>query len=253
MIKTKEFTERRNKLFKEIEDNSVVVMYAGVAKKYSEDETLPYTANRNFYYLTNIEQEGSIYLLAKCDGILKEFLFISEYNEVNEKWTGKRLTSDEASKLSGIENVLGLDIFSAKLDMFISGKDKTYGFYTHLYLDLDSELKIGDDLYTVQLANSLSLNYTNIEIRNVYPILMKLRMVKSPQEIEEFKEAISKTNIGLKKIMMSLKPGMFEYQISSLFYYTIQSYDYSTLSFSYNLCKWCSCNCFTLSNTCRKN
>jgi Xaa-Pro aminopeptidase len=231
MIKTKEFTERRNKLFKEIEDNSVVVMYAGVAKKYSEDETLPYTANRNFYYLTNIEQEGSIYLLAKCDGILKEFLFISEYNEVNEKWTGKRLTSDEASKLSGIENVLGLDIFSAKLDMFISGKDKTYGFYTHLYLDLDSELKIGDDLYTVQLANSLSLNYTNIEIRNVYPILMKLRMVKSPQEIEEFKEAISKTNIGLKKIMMSLKPGMFEYQISSLFYYTIQSYDYSTLSF----------------------
>jgi Xaa-Pro aminopeptidase len=231
MIKTKEFVERRNKLFKEIDDNSVVIMYAGVAKKYSEDETLPYTANRNFYYLTNIEKEGSIYLLAKCDGILKEFLFISEYDVVKEKWTGKRLTAEEATKLSGIENVLGLDVFSAKLDMFLNGKDQVYGFYSHLYLDLDKELKIGEDLYTVQLANSLSANYTNIEIKNIYPFLLKLRMVKSPQEIEEFKEAISKTNIGLKKILMALKPGMYEYQISSLFYYTIQSYDYSELSF----------------------
>ena len=56
-------------------------------------------------------------------------------------------------------------------------------------------------------------------------------MVKSAGEIEEFKEAISKTNIGLQKIMKNLKGGIYEYQLSSLFYYTIQDYDYSELSF----------------------
>ena len=56
-------------------------------------------------------------------------------------------------------------------------------------------------------------------------------MVKSSGEIEEFKEAISKTNIGLKKLMKALQPGKYEYQLSSLFYYTIQDYDYSELSF----------------------
>ena len=101
----------------------------------------------------------------------------------------------------------------------------------HLYLDLEKENKIGDDLETKDIANGLSLNYDNLEVIDVYEKIIRLRMIKSQGEIEEFKEAISKTNIGLQNIMKNIKPGLYEYQLSSLFYYTIQDYDYSELSF----------------------
>ena len=56
-------------------------------------------------------------------------------------------------------------------------------------------------------------------------------MVKSPAEVAEIQEAINKTNMGLKSILKKIRPGLYEYQLSSLFYYTIQDYDHSELSF----------------------
>ena len=56
-------------------------------------------------------------------------------------------------------------------------------------------------------------------------------MVKSPAEVNEIQEAINKTNMGLKAILKKIRPGLYEYQLSSLFYYTIQDYDHSELSF----------------------
>ena len=63
MIAVNEFKERRRKLLEKMEDFSVAVIFAGASKIQSEDETCPYLANRNFYYLTNIEQENSILIL----------------------------------------------------------------------------------------------------------------------------------------------------------------------------------------------
>ena len=53
MIAVNEFKERRRKLLEKMEDFSVAVIFAGASKIQSEDETCPYLANRNFYYLTN--------------------------------------------------------------------------------------------------------------------------------------------------------------------------------------------------------
>ena len=115
MIQVKEIIERREKLYDCLKDNSVLILYAGVAKKKSADETYDFCVNKNFYYLTGVKQEGSILFVAKQDGIIKEYLFVSEYDELKEKWTGKRLTSDEARALSGIDNVMYLNAFESRL------------------------------------------------------------------------------------------------------------------------------------------
>ena len=230
MIKVEEFKERRNKLYDLLEEHSVLVLYSGVSVKRSADESFPFTVNRNFYYLTNIKQEDSIFLAVKLNGVIHEYLFVSEYDELKEKWTGKRLTVNEAKELSGIDNILYTPTFNAKLKLILDNETELERI-NHLYLDLEKENKIGDDLETKDIANGLSLNYDNLEVIDVYEKIIRLRMIKSQGEIEEFKEAISKTNIGLQNIMKNIKPGLYEYQLSSLFYYTIQDYDYSELSF----------------------
>ena len=86
-----EFNSRREKLFDALPDNSVSLVYSGVSKIISEDEYYEFHSNRNFFYLTGIEQENSILMLVKTPGERKAYLFLDEYNELKERWTGKRI------------------------------------------------------------------------------------------------------------------------------------------------------------------
>ena len=101
---------------------------------------------------------------------------------------------------------------------------------------MDVEQKIAEDkdgeAVNIRIfKNNIELNYPYLQFKDIYRDIMLLRMVKSASEVEEFKGAVDKTNMGLKNIMKALKPGLFEYQLSALFYYTIQDYDKSELAF----------------------
>ena len=77
-----EFALRRNKLLERMKEGSAAIVFAGALKVTSEDEYYPFVTNRNFYYLTGIEQENSILLLIKGIGENKEYLFIDPFNPV---------------------------------------------------------------------------------------------------------------------------------------------------------------------------
>ena len=78
------FKKNREKLIEEVEDNSIIVLFAGNAPKKSGDENYPFTPNRNFYYFTGINEEGPILILSKIKGIVNERLFIKEIDEERE-------------------------------------------------------------------------------------------------------------------------------------------------------------------------
>ena len=69
MIKVNEFIERREKLYRQLEDNSLLILYSGAPIKRSADSEYPFEVNRNFYYLTNIKQENSIFVVLKSKKI----------------------------------------------------------------------------------------------------------------------------------------------------------------------------------------
>ena len=231
MIEVQEFITRRNKLYDKLKDNSVLILFAGASVKRSADETYPFTINKNFYYLTGIEQEGSILVVSKQDKAINESLFISEYDEVKEKWTGKRLRVDEAKKKSGINNIFYLNTFQSEINTIITRKKIGVERISTIYLDLEPQNMLDNFKTTKDYLEIFELNYPWVTVLNIYNEIIRLRMVKSSAEVEELKDAISKTNIGLKQILKNLEPGKYEYQLSSLFYYTIQDNDHSELSF----------------------
>lgn len=220
---------RRSKLFDLMENNSVAIVYAGKPKISSEDEFYPFNVNKNFFYLTGICQENSILLLVKGLADNKKYLFIDEYNPVKEKWTGKRLSNDEAAKISNISNVYTLDNFDSILELAL---DNTYGEIKNLYLDLSNELKIGDSYSTQNFANDLKEKYPKLEIKNIYPSLVKLRMIKTEDEINNIKEAINLTHDGMNDLLLNMKVGMKEYALSDRFEQYGKSHGRAKLSFS---------------------
>ena len=197
MITKEEFSQRREKIYQSIDDNSVLILFAGAAPKRSADENYDFVVNRNFYYLTGINQESSILLAYKQDGIINECLFILEQNENIEKWTGKRLKVEEAKEISGIKNVLSLNSYHSELNLVLTKQKTGIEQLNTLYLDLESHNLLDEYKTTEDIGQELTLNYPWLTLKDIYRTIILKRMVKSPAEVNEIKEAINKTNIGL--------------------------------------------------------
>ena len=217
MIKPNEYEERRQCLLDKLEDDSLLLLFSGVAKKKSYDEDYPFEVNRNFYYLTGIDQEDSVLLLVKSEGERRQYLFVSPFDETKEKWYGKRLTTEEAYLLSGIRNVLLNNSLNARLKAALSPKEAIFGQIKHVYLDKDGEQKLAEKLDIDGEMDLLEDLYDISSVIDVYPLIVKQRLVKSPAEIEELREAISSTRLGIQAVMAAAHPGIYEYELASTF------------------------------------
>ena len=78
MLSVDFFKKNRNKLANELKDNSIAILFSGVAPKKSLDEQYPFAVNRNFYYETGINEDNDIFVLSKINGRVEEFLFIKK-------------------------------------------------------------------------------------------------------------------------------------------------------------------------------
>lgn len=231
MIESFEYERRREKLLSQLEENSLLILFAGVAPHCSADSSYEFEVNRNFYYLTGIDQENSAILLVKTEGETKTYLFIDEKNEKVEKWTGIKLTIEEAQKISGISNVLLRSAFDGKITASLS-KDMThFGYIKNVYLDLERELKIGSCQSTYEYQKQLEIAYNSIEIKDVHDTIMRNRMIKSPTEIEMIRDAIHTTDIALRNVLSSIRSAGFEYNLKNVFEFNVKEDSNASLAF----------------------
>ena len=231
MIGKDEYTLRRNKLFNALDDNSVTILFSGAGRKKSGDENYAFTPNRNFYYLTGISQENSISLLIKNDNEKQSYLFVEEKDEKLEKWTGYRLTLDQAREISGIENVCVRTTFEGKMLAFFSDNESTNEKISKFYLDLEPELKIAESKSTQTYKKELEVVH-HLEVLDVGSIIGELRKIKSEAEIEMIREAIETTNLGLKHALLELGPGKHEYNLRNAFEFAVKEDQDSLFAFA---------------------
>jgi Xaa-Pro aminopeptidase len=231
IIDSKEFNTRREKVFQQIMEQSIFILYSGGLIKSSADATFPFVVNKNFYYLTGIEQENSILVMLKTPTTVKTYLFIDEIDETKTRWVGKKLDVDMATKTSGIHDIFMMSMFDTRLKEMLLDTNG-YGKVTHAYIDLEKNNVIDGHLKTSErFAEDLKKQYPALTIENAYPMLTKLRMIKSPKEVEAIRVAIKGTAYGLQSIRKHLKPGLFEHQIEGLFQYAIKEYNNMGLAF----------------------
>ena len=197
------FKKNREKLIEKIEDNSVIVLFAGNAPKKSGDENYPFTPNRNFYYFTGINEEGPILILSKIKGIVNERLFIKEIDEERERWVGKSIRSNEAEEISAVKNIDYLGNFKEYLNRVFSELEEI-----NLYLDMERDSFYELETIGENFSEEVKKRYPFVRIKNIFPKIIPLRMVKSEEEIKEMKKAIEITIKGVERLMKNAKAGM---------------------------------------------
>lgn len=200
------YKNNRHKVLNIIKDNSLLILFAGIAPKKTADENYQFTPNRNFYYLTGIDEEEHILVLSKINGELKEYLFIKEIDAIREKWEGKTIRKEEVFDICGIENVNYLGDFNSFIEKTILNKEEI-----NIYLDLEKENKSYD------FIKEIKDKYFNISIINAYRLVGELRLIKTEEEINRIRKAISITIDGVKELMKNSKEGIKEYELEAYF------------------------------------
>lgn len=226
-----EFEIRRQKLFEVLPENSVSLVFSGVSKVMSEDAFYPFYANRNFFYLTGIEQEHSVLMLVKTPGERREYLFLDDHDEIKERWTGKRLSFERAIDISSLNNVYSTSTFLSMFEMALSTDENAYGKVDTLLLDLSDELKITKNMSTQLYAKELKEKYPRLEVQNIYPLIVELRLVKSEYEVLQLESAIGATNTGIVDLLANYKLGMYEHELSDRFEYYGKTHGRKSLAF----------------------
>lgn len=229
------FSIRRNNLIKEIEDRSIVILYSLEAPHKTTDQYYPYEINRNFYYLTGLKKSNFTLLLQKDGKNQFEYLFIEEATDYSNKWLGKRMTKQEASLLSGIDekNIF----FVEQLDTFLhqqilSGQRKALARAPkQIYLDLYRHKPYAVPVALTKLDAVLK-SYPEITYRNINEFLDIMRMYKDEFEVSEIRRAISYSKAGVEAILSVATPGINERSIVAMYEYALKTHNSEGNSFN---------------------
>jgi Xaa-Pro aminopeptidase len=210
------YKENRESLMKNLAPGELAIFMSGELLRKSADEDYPFCANRNFVYLTGIEQRDSILILYKEENGFTEKLFILPPDAYAERWTGARIKADMASAVSGIEDIGYVEEWQAYLAQTVH-KNKVQS----IYLDGDHSADRRNWTSADWMKQYITTGYPQMEIKDSLPILKKLRLIKRPCEIEALDKAEMITRDGILAMMQYSKPGMYEYQYKAEYDYAL--------------------------------
>lgn len=211
-IPAKLFEQNRQRFIKKMKPNSVAIFPASPTFPKSGDGVMAYRPDADVLWLSGITQEKTIVVLYpdNPDKSMREVLVLLRPNELLEKWVGHKLRKDEATQISGIENVQWLDGFDTMLQVMMNSADTVY-LNTNEHNRLDTELPRTDLLFVQDVMKKYPVHQYDRAAR----IMKELRPVKTKEEIEVTKEAVRITALAFDRVLKFVQPGVMEYEIEA--------------------------------------
>ena len=192
--------------------NSFAVFNSNDIYPIGADSTFPFEQHRDIFYLTGIDQEETILLLSPQDKEIKnrEILFIKETDKNIQIWEGPKLSKEDARSISGIEKILWLNEFEPTLKEITSQNNGIYLNKNEHYRN-NSETQTREDRF----ISKFKKEYPTHSVYRSNPILQHIRSIKDPLEINQIKKACDITEMGFRRILKFIKPGIWEYEIEA--------------------------------------
>lgn len=213
------FIKRREKFNATLPNGSIAILFSGLKKNMSNDLDYPFVVDKNYYYLTGLNEDNCIYMLVKGNTNYKEFFFTEVRSKEREKWIGKRDSRQKIEEISGLSAIYSLDDFDKVLSSYLNVENATvFGEIDSIYFNLARKnidtIDSIDEIYSKRIKEK----YPNIFVRSLFNNIAKLRLIKDDLEIENICKAIAVTRLGIYEMMKNAKNCSFEYEVES--YYT---------------------------------
>ncbi len=208
------YISNRKKLTKELKPGSMAVVVSNDTMPTNSDGTMKFKQNSDMLWLTGVGQEESILIMFpdSPDKNFKEVLFLRETSELIAIWEGKKLSKDEAREKTGIENIMWLSEFDRVFRLLITDAENVYiNSNEHKRAVIEVETR------AARFIKKWKEQYPLHEYQRLAPIINRLRMYKSKEEIEMMQHACDLTEKGFRRVLKFTKPGVTEYEIEAEF------------------------------------
>jgi Xaa-Pro aminopeptidase len=221
-----EFSERRGRVFEKIGDQAMAILQ-GAPNRGSH----VFRQTNSFYYLSGIEVPHAYLLM---DGRNRRtFLYLPHRDERTERSEGKTLSVEDADlvkELTGVDDVFAIETLGRHF------MDRLFGApFPALYTPLspaEGQAQSRDEMLTGMagsvadpwdgrpsreghFVHLLRTRYPQFEIRDLTPILDRMRIVKSSREIDLIRRASELAGFGIMEAIKSTEPGLYEYQLDA--------------------------------------
>ena len=211
-VKSELFVTNRDRLRQKLLRNSLVVVNANDVLPTNADGTLGFHQNADLFWLTGVNQEETILVMAPdaFDEKQREILFLREASENLVIWEGHKLTKEQAAAASGIKQVKWLGEFPRTLHRLMCESENVYlNTNEHGGAPLDFESR------ELRFARECQRRYPLHRYHRLARLMHELRVVKSPLEVELIQQACSITGLGFLRILKFIRPGVNEAEIEA--------------------------------------
>ena len=214
------FINNRKRFLKEMLPNSIALFGSNDEWPSNGDALHSFKQNTDLFWLSGINQEDSMVILYpdNPDSKFREVLVLVRPVELKEKWDGKRLRSNEATKISGMGTIVWLDTLDALLQTWIHLADT-------IYLDTNENDRKASSIRTreYRLVDEMKSAYPLHNFQRAAKIMKQLRSIKSKEEVVVIQKAIDITEATFQRLLKFIKPGVTEYEIEAEIWHSFLS------------------------------
>jgi Xaa-Pro aminopeptidase len=206
------FSRNRSKLAKNLPEKSLVIVHSSDEMPRNGDQTYPFRQLSDLFYLTGLDQEKCILVMAPGhpDRKMREMVFTIKTNEKMVTWSGYRYTKEQAQEVSGISSVFWSEDFDAYLRALMVWAGHVF-LHQNEYPKFTTEVPLKNERFIATLKAAYPLH----RYYRLAPLLKRLRSQKAPEELEIMQHACNITNSAFRRVLSTLKPGMQEYEVEA--------------------------------------
>ncbi|MDA7949983.1 MAG: aminopeptidase P family protein [Pirellulaceae bacterium] len=198
----KDLVERRERVFAQMEDDSILIVRGNHSKGHLRGIFRQFD---NFYYLTGINDPGGVVLLKKAAGETSSRLYFPRQNKEKILWDAQTLGVDGARQVSAIDDTRDEVSFQREFEPLLENVKTVY------YDSEENHDEFGERLEGLALS-----------LKPASRIVHSLRRVKTAYEVDLIRRAAMISCEGHKELMRSAKPGLNEFELQAILEYVFR-------------------------------
>lgn len=221
-----EFKARRERLCELVGDTGAVILLQGQRDPIGSSEFRQYN---DFYYLCGVEEPHAYLSIEVGSG--RTTLYLQHEAQITPQEEGEFFCAENPEFVKttcGVDNVLGVEKLAACLQRatsvytpFEAGQGKGVSDDNAQALTRNTLADPWDGRLNrpAHLVKLLKDRLPGVAVENLSPLIMDMRCIKSPKEIELMGRAGELTAVGVCEAMRSTRSGVMEYQLDAVMRY----------------------------------
>lgn len=199
------FRQSRKLIVDQIEDGAVVVLGAYQKMQISGDAVAAFQQEGNFWYTTGIEESDWRLIFTHQ----KTWLVRPAISETEQIFEGS-LSDSDAQKVSGADEVIDVSAASQLLDQLSAQGVELYTLKAHPH---ESSFGFAINPAPGQLVTELTGKFQ--KVKDIRPIISRLRAIKRPEEIGAIERAVEITIAAFNEARNILPVARYEYEVEA--------------------------------------